>query len=69
MDRLTNEANYVLENLCRVRQEVSTHPELFEPDAVERIDKAIAAMQEVRAWGQSRLKVEASQLLHDEVAA
>jgi hypothetical protein len=48
MDRLTNEAEYVLEVLCRMRQEVTAHPQWFEPDAVERIDKAIASIQDVR---------------------
>jgi hypothetical protein len=48
MDRLTNEAQYVLENLRRAREEVTAHPELFDPDALERIDKAIAAVREVR---------------------
>jgi hypothetical protein len=47
MDRLTNEAVYVLENLYRMRQEVIAHPGLFEPDALERIDKAIASIQDV----------------------
>ena len=37
----------VLEVLHRVRQEVIAHAELFDPDAVERIDKAIASLQEV----------------------
>jgi hypothetical protein len=48
MDRLTNEALYVLENLRRAREEVTAHPELFDPDALERIDKAIAFVQGVR---------------------
>lgn len=48
MDRLANETDYVLESLCRARQEVIAHPEWFDADAVERIDKAIAAIQEAR---------------------
>jgi hypothetical protein len=48
MDRLTNEAQYVLENLRRAREEVAAHPELFDTDALERIEKAISSVQEVR---------------------
>ena len=45
MDRRTDEVQYVLGNLLRVRQEVIAHPEWFEPDAVERIDEAIAPLR------------------------
>jgi hypothetical protein len=48
MDRLTNEAQYVLANLLRAREDVTTHPEWFDPDALGRIDKAIASVREVR---------------------
>ncbi len=41
MDCRTDEADYVLDSLCRARQEVIAHPEWFEPDALELIGKAI----------------------------
>jgi hypothetical protein len=31
-----------------MREEVITNPELFDPDAQERIDKAIASIEEVK---------------------
>jgi hypothetical protein len=48
VDRLTDEAEYVVAILHRMREEVIAHPELFDPDAQERIDKAIASIDEVR---------------------
>ena len=48
MDRVTNEAEYVLEVLYRMRIEVTAHPKWFEADALEQIDKAIASVQDVR---------------------
>jgi hypothetical protein len=47
MDRVTDEAEYVLEVLHRMRQEMNAHPQWFEPDAVERIDKAITSLQDI----------------------
>jgi hypothetical protein len=38
----------VLDVFYRMRQEVTTHPQWFEPDAVERVDKAIASIHQVR---------------------
>jgi len=49
MDRRIDELDYVLENLCRARQEVIAHLELFGPDSLERIDKAIRYTEEIRA--------------------
>jgi hypothetical protein len=46
MDRRTDEGAYVLKNLHRARQDVIAHPEWFEPDALERINKAMAAIEE-----------------------
>ena len=43
-----NPVDYVLENLYRSREEAIAHPELFEPDALGRIDKAILHCQDVR---------------------
>ena len=54
MDRHHDDADYVRESLGRARQQVNTHPEWFEPDALERIDKAISAIQE------AKLEVEAA---------
>ena len=48
MDRRIVEADYILENLCRARQDVITHPEWYEPDALERIETAIASIHEAR---------------------
>ena len=44
-----NPLDYVLENLFRTREEVIAHPEWFDPDTLERIDKAILRTQEIRA--------------------
>jgi len=41
--------DYVLENLYRSREEVIAHPDLFEPDSLERIDKAIRYTEEIKA--------------------
>ena len=46
MDLRTADADYVLGNLCRTRQNVIAHPECFEPDALERIEKAIVSIRE-----------------------
>jgi hypothetical protein len=48
MDRRTEETDYVLESLRRARQEIIAHPEWFDPDALERIDRAIACIQEAK---------------------
>ena len=40
--------DYELENLYRSREEVIAHPDLFEPEALERIDRAIVYYQEVK---------------------
>ena len=48
MQRVVEEAEYVLAILYRMREEAVAHPDLFEPDAQERIDKAIAIVEGVR---------------------
>jgi hypothetical protein len=48
MDRKTNEALYVLDILHRTRQAVTANPRWFDPDALERIDKAIASLEGAR---------------------
>jgi hypothetical protein len=44
-----NPLDYVLENLNRSREQVIAHPEWFQPDSLERIDRAIVRTQEIRA--------------------
>jgi hypothetical protein len=48
MQRRREEADYVLENLRRARDEVLAHPEWFAPVALKRIDDAIVYVQEAR---------------------
>jgi len=48
MDRRIDEEDYVLINLCRARQEVIACPEWFEPDALQRIEKALASIEQRR---------------------
>jgi hypothetical protein len=43
-----NVLDYVRDNLYRSRERVIAHPELFEPDSLERIDKAIRYTEEIR---------------------
>jgi hypothetical protein len=42
-------ADYVLQNLYRSREEVIAHPDWFQPDSLERIEKAIVYTQEAKA--------------------
>ena len=39
---------YVLKNLYLAREKVIAHPEWYEPDALDRIDRAITTIQGVR---------------------
>ena len=45
-------ADYVLENLYRSREEVIAHPDWFQADSLERIEKAIVYTQEAKAAAQ-----------------
>ena len=47
MDRLADEAEYVLTILYRMRDEVIANRTWFDPDALERIDEAIARIEGV----------------------
>lgn len=47
MEQIMEEAEYVLTVLRQVRGEVSTTPELFDPDAQERIDEAVLYVQDI----------------------
>ncbi|MGB8062161.1 MAG: hypothetical protein WCF26_09725 [Candidatus Sulfotelmatobacter sp.] len=46
MDRVTEERQYVLQILYRMRDEVVSNPDLFDLDAQERIEQSIAFLQE-----------------------
>lgn len=48
MERVVEEAEYVLAVLYRMRDEVSADPKLFDPDAQEQIDEAIVRMKDVQ---------------------
>ena len=43
-----NPLDYVLDNLYRSREDVISHPEQYEPDSLERIDKAILRTEEIK---------------------
>ncbi len=47
MQRVVDEARYVLTVLHRMRDEVSANPELYDPDAQKRIDEATARVENV----------------------
>jgi hypothetical protein len=47
VQRVVEKSEYVLVVLHRMRAEVSANPELFDPDAQERINEAIARMEDV----------------------
>jgi hypothetical protein len=57
MQRIVDEAEYVLANLYRMRGEVSANPKLFDPDAQERIDEAIVRTQDVLRSARSQLMI------------
>lgn len=57
MERVFEEAEYVLRNLYRMRDEVSAHPEDFDPDAERRMDEAIARAHAVLRSTGLELKV------------
>ncbi len=46
MDRHTDELEYVLKALRHTRKELVANPRLFVPGALERIEKAIVAIEE-----------------------
>ncbi len=56
MQRVVNEAEYVLTVLCRMREEIAENPDLYDPDAQERMDKEIARIQEVIRSARSELQ-------------
>jgi hypothetical protein len=58
MQRVVDEAQYVLALLYRTRDELSANPELCDPGAQERIDEAIARIQAVLRSTRSELVAE-----------
>jgi hypothetical protein len=55
MQRVVDESEYVLRILQRMRDEASANPELYDPDARQRIDEAIARVEDVLRYARSRL--------------
>jgi hypothetical protein len=55
MQRIVDEAEYVLAALYKMREEVSANRESFDPDAQERIEEAIVRIQEVLRSARSKL--------------
>jgi hypothetical protein len=55
MERVLDEAQYVLRNLCRMQDEVSAHPQDFDPDAQAQLAEAIARIQSVLRSTRSEL--------------
>ncbi len=53
MQREIDEVEYALTVLLRMRDEVSKNAELYDPDARNRIDEAIARFEHVRREAQS----------------
>ena len=58
MERMVEEVEYVLATLYRVRDEVYANPEFFVPGAQERIDEAIARVQQLVRSSRSELMME-----------
>ncbi len=56
MQRVIDEAEYVLTVLRRMREEIAENPELYDPDAQKRMDEQIARVQEVSRSARSELK-------------
>jgi len=55
MQRIVDEAEYVLAALYKMREQVSANRESFDPDAQERIEEAIVRIQEVLRSARSQL--------------
>ena len=55
VQRIVDEAEYVLANLYRMRDEVSANPKLFDADAQRRIDEAIGRTLDVLRSARSQL--------------
>ena len=57
MERTLDEAGYVLAVLLKMRDEVSANPTLFDPGAQQRMDEAIAYIQDVIRSARSQLMI------------
>ncbi len=57
MERLIDESEYVLAVLYRTREQVYANPNMFAPDAQERINEAITRIQEVLRSTRSQLMI------------
>jgi hypothetical protein len=55
MQRVVDEAEYVLAVLHRMRDEVSENPDLFDPDAQRRMEEEIARLEHVVRSARSQL--------------
>ena len=47
MQRVVDEAEYVLTVLRRMREEIAENPDLYDPDAQKRMDEEVARIQGV----------------------
>ena len=56
MQRVVDEAEYVLTVLRRMREEIAERPDLYDPDAPKRMDEEIARIQEVLRSARSELQ-------------
>ncbi len=56
MQRVVDEARYVLTVLHRMREEISANPELYDPDAQKRIDEATARVENLLRDAELKLR-------------
>lgn len=56
MQRVVDEARYVLAVLHRMREEISANPELYDPDAQKRIDEATARVENLLRDAELKLR-------------
>ncbi len=56
MQRVVDEARYVLTVLHRMRDEISANPELYDPDAQKRIDEATARVENLLRDAELKLR-------------
>ncbi len=56
MQRVVDEAEYVLTVLRRMREEIAKNPDQYDPDAQEKMEEEIACIQEVLRSARSVLQ-------------
>jgi hypothetical protein len=61
MQRVIDEAEYVLAVLYRMRDEVSANPKLFDPDAQGQIDESIARNENALGSVRSELMISSAE--------